>query len=88
MKRFTLIIASFAIGLALLVGASTRAFASGNGTGGSGGMPGDGVPCYYNLYTCSYQDSMAYWSGCNPDYGQGLISTANAKAICTAFHSS
>ena len=84
MKRFTLIIASAVIGLALLVGASRKALADTSGTG----QPGDGVTCYYNLYTCSYQDSMAYWSGCDPQYAQGLIPTATAKLICTTFHAS
>jgi hypothetical protein len=83
MKRLTLIVASGAIGLALLVGATRDAAAT---TGGGGG--GDGVACYYNLYNCSYQDSMAYWSGCDPQYSPGLIPTATAKVICNTYHSS
>jgi endo-beta-N-acetylglucosaminidase D len=80
MKRLTLIIVSGVIGLALLIGATHDATAT------TSGQPGDGVPCYYNLYTCSYQDSMAYWSGCDPQYSQGLIPTASAKVICSTYH--
>lgn len=82
MKRLALIVASGAIGLALLVGVTHEAVA----TTGGGGQPSDNVPCYYNLYHCSYQDSMAYWSGCDPQYSQGLIPTGTAKVICTVFH--
>jgi len=81
MKRLTLIVVSGAIGLALLLGATHDATAT-----SGGGQPGDGVPCYYNLYTCSYQDSMSYWSGCDPQYAPGLIPTATAKVICSTYH--
>ncbi|HEY8062178.1 MAG TPA: hypothetical protein VID74_05245 [Gemmatimonadales bacterium] len=81
MKRLTLIIASGAIGLALLLGATHDATATMSNV-----QPGDGVPCYYNLYYCSYQDSMGYWSGCDPQYAQGLIPTATAKVICATYH--
>ena len=82
MKRFTLMLASGAIGLALLAGATHDAIADTSTTT----QPGGGVPCYYNLYTCSYEDSMAYWSGCDPQYSPGMITTTTAKAICTTFH--
>jgi hypothetical protein len=86
MKRLTLIMASAAIGLALLLGATRDAVANTTETGGGHGPPDDGIPCYYNLYNCSYQDSMAYWSGCSPGYAPGLITTATAKVICEQYH--
>lgn len=82
MKRLPLIVASGTIGLALLAGATRDAVATTTG----GIQPADGVPCYYNLYNCSYQDSMAYWSGCDPQYSPGLIPTSTAKVICTTFN--
>lgn len=81
MKRFTLMAAFAAIAIALAAGAyHVRAETS-------GGPPWDGVPCYHNLWTCSYEDSDAYWSGCAVQY-PGLISTGTAKSICTDYHSS
>jgi hypothetical protein len=29
---------------------------------------------------------MGYWSGCDPQYAQGLIPTATAKVICATYH--
>ncbi|MGH7522837.1 MAG: hypothetical protein ACREK8_00855 [Gemmatimonadales bacterium] len=84
MKRLTLMMASAAIGLTLLVGAARDALATTMETGNYG-PPGDGVTCYYNMYNCSYQDSMASWNGCSPDYSPGLITTATAKAVCQQY---
>ena len=80
MKRIVLMILSAAAGAVLLTLAAHRV----NATGGSG----DGSGCYYNLWTCSYADSNAYWDGCDPAGGEGWTSTTTAKALCTTYHPS
>lgn len=80
MKRFPLMVASAAIGLALLAGA-TRELTADTGTT----TPPDNVSCYYHLWNCSY-DGDGYWSNCNPNYGEGWIPTSQARIICTVYH--
>jgi hypothetical protein len=75
-------VASAAIGLALLAGVTREVTAS---TNGSVVVPPDNIRCYYHLWTCSY-DGENYWSGCNPAFPEGWITTAEAKLICTVYH--
>jgi hypothetical protein len=77
-------IASAAIGIIMFAGAVKELKAS----SGVVIIPGDDVPCYHNLWTCSYEDSDSYWSGCDPNYREGEITTMVAKAICTTYHQS
>jgi hypothetical protein len=86
MKRFTLMIASAAVGLALLAGATRNVLAE-SGTGGSGALPPDTVNCYYHLWTCSYMGD-DYWSDCSPGFDEGWIPTSSAKVICGTYHKS
>ena len=78
--KYPIGIASAAIGLALLAGAARRARADTQ-------IPPDGAQCYYHLWTCSY-DGTGYWSGCDPNFSEGWITTRTAEAICTDYHSS
>jgi len=79
-KRFPLMAASAAIGLALLAGVTHELTAD---TGDV--VPPDNVSCYYHLWTCSY-DGDAYWSDCDPSFGEGWIPTSQAKIICVTYH--
>jgi hypothetical protein len=79
-KRFPLMVASGAIGLALLVGVTHKLTASTE----TGTPPSDGY-CYYHLWNCSY-DGTGYWDGCDPNYAEGWIPTSYARAICTTYH--
>ncbi|HEY3933990.1 MAG TPA: hypothetical protein VGL65_05165, partial [Gemmatimonadales bacterium] len=72
MKRFPLMVASGAIGLALLAGVTHKLTAS---TSVAAQVPGDGVGCYYHLWTCSY-DGNGYWDGCDSSYGEGWVPTS------------
>jgi hypothetical protein len=80
-KRFPLMVASAAIGLAMLVGVTHELTAVPT----TPVLPGDKVPCYHHLWTCSY-DGNAYWSGCNPDGEEGWIFTSTAKLICSDYY--
>ena len=82
MKRFPLMVASAAIGLALLAGVTRELTAE----SAAGTVPPLGGSCYYYLYNCSYPDSNAYWSGCEPGYAPGMIGTSSARMICTTFN--
>jgi len=77
-------VASAAIGLALLAGVTRELIASSKV---ATVVPPDNVGCYYHLWTCSY-DGAAYWSGCNPDFSEGWIPTSQARIICTTYHAS
>ncbi len=77
-------IVSGAIGIVMLAGAVKELKATTTG----GIPPADNVPCYHNLWSCSYEDSDAYWSGCDPNGQQGEITTQTAKMICTTYHDS
>jgi hypothetical protein len=81
MKRFPLMIAFAAIGLAVLAGVGRQLSATEGGT-----YPPEGDHCYHNAGTCSYLDSMGYWSSCSG--GEGLISTTEAKGICSIYNPS
>lgn len=84
MKRISLMVFSAVLGIALLAATARQLSA----TQGDGGLPGDGVGCYYNMYTCSYGDSWAYWDGCTPGAAEGWTSTGTAKTLCTTYHPS
>jgi hypothetical protein len=81
MSKLPLIAATAVLGLAFVAGATTSVTAEVVGPT----PPSDGISCYYNMWHCSY-DGDAYWSGCDPRYGQGWIPTSVARAICTQFH--
>jgi hypothetical protein len=81
-KRFPLMVASAAIGLALLVGVTRELTAT---TVPNAVIPPSGARCYYHLWTCSYTGE-AYWSDCSPDYPEGWITTQSAAIICTTYH--
>ncbi|HEY4320281.1 MAG TPA: hypothetical protein VGM77_03800 [Gemmatimonadales bacterium] len=83
MKRISLMVFSAVLGVTLLAVTAHQLRAT-QGTG----APGDNVMCYYNMYTCSYGDSWAYWDGCDPSIPQGWTATVNAKALCTTYHPS
>jgi hypothetical protein len=77
--KFPFAVGAAAIGIAMTAGAVhvVRADTS---------IPPATVPCYLNMYTCSYLDSEAYWSGCTLGYEAGVIATIFAKEICTTYH--
>jgi hypothetical protein len=81
MKRFSLMVASAAIGFALLAGVTHELTAEVT----AAIPPGGG--CYYYLYTCSY-DNGSYWSDCTPGLPPGMIPTASAKMLCGTFNQS
>ncbi len=81
MKRFPLMIAFGAIGLAVLAGVGRQLSAT-----ESNGYPDDNLQCYHNAGTCSYLDSMGYWSGCRA--GEGLMTTNDAKSACAQYNAS
>ena len=80
MKRFPLIAATTAVGLALLGGSLHAVRASATST-----VPLDGVKCYYKLWHCSY-DGPGYWDGCDPNYPEGYITTGMARSICQMYY--
>ena len=81
MSKLPLIAATATLGLALVAGVTRSVTAETAGTT----PPSDNVNCYYKLYHCSY-DGSAYWSGCDPRYGEGWIPTSAARSICRTFH--
>jgi len=81
-KRYPLMVASAAIGLALLAGVTRELMASSTD---ATVIPPNSTNCYYHLWTCSY-DGENYWSGCNPDYPEGWIPTSTARMICSTYH--
>lgn len=83
MKRFPLMVASAAIGVALLAGITHELAAKDNVP-----IPPAGGSCYYYLYTCSYGDTGAWWGGCEPGYPAGMIGTSFARIICADYNES
>jgi len=80
MKRFPLMVASAAIGLALLAGVTRELVAK-----PSSPVPPLGGSCLYFLYTCSYENG-SYWSDCTPGGSQGWIPTSFARIICATYN--
>lgn len=81
MRKFPLVAASAVLGFALLGGSVQAVRASEEGP-----VPGESIKCYYNMYHCSYPGDN-YWSGCNPNFPEGWITTATARALCETYHS-
>ena len=79
MKRFSLMIASAAIGLALLAGTTRELVAKSSVV-----IPPAGGSCMYYWYTCSYDDG-SYWTDCTPGLPAGMIPTASARMICDTY---
>ncbi len=77
-------IVSGAIGIVMLAGAVKELKATTTG----GTPPAQDIPCYHNLWTCSYEDNNAYWTGCDPNGPTGEITTAQAMLICTTYNDS
>lgn len=81
MSKLPLIAVTAVLGLAFVAGATNSVTAETSGPT----PPSDNIYCYYNLYHCSY-DGDAYWSDCDPRYGEGWIPTSVARSICREFH--
>jgi hypothetical protein len=80
MKRFPLMVASAAIGLALLAGVTRELPAK-----SSLAVPPVHGQCMYYWYTCSYDDG-SYWSDCTPGGSAGYIPTEVARIICSTYN--
>jgi hypothetical protein len=80
MKRFPLMVASAAIGLALLAGVTHQLTAEPK----TAAVVPSGGSCYYSWYTCSYPDN-TYWTGCQPGNSPGMIPTSIASVICGTY---
>lgn len=81
MKRFSLMVASAAIGLGLLAGVTHQLAAKAVNTA----VPPLGGSCYYFMYNCTYA-SGAYWSDCEPGGAPGMIGTSFARIICKTYN--
>ena len=79
MSKLPLIAATAALGLFFVAG-TTRTVTAAEVTP----YPSDGQNCWYKLYHCSY-DGDAYWSKCDPNFGEGWIPTGVARQICRQF---
>jgi hypothetical protein len=67
------------LGLLVVAGAIQRVTAE------EGPIPSDHIACYYNLYHCVYPND-SYWSGCDPNRGEGWRPTSVVQAFCREYH--
>jgi hypothetical protein len=79
MKRFPLMVASAAIGLALLAGGTRELTAK-----SSRAIPPISGACMYYWYTCSYPDG-SYFTDCTPGGSAGWVPTSFAQIICATY---